>query len=109
MINKMFWTIPFIIFLLIAMSADVFSKEYALKGYWYFWILALGGYTLANAFWLWSIRTGSGLARGSVIYCVVTAIFTSIVGLYFYGEVMNKVQISGIFLGVVSLVLIFWQ
>lgn len=105
----MFWIIPFIIFITLTLFADVFSKEYSLKGQWSFWILAMLGYAIGNAFWLWSIKTGSGLARGAVIYVVITAIFTSIVGLYFYQESMNKIQITGIVLGVLSLILIFWE
>jgi len=67
------------------------------------------GYAVGNGFWLWSIRSGSGLARGALIYCVVTVMFDAVVGLYFYHEALNKVQISGIVLGILSLVLIFWQ
>ena len=103
----MFWIIPFIIFIILTLFSDVFSKEYALKGHWIFWILAMLGYAIGNGFWLWSIRSGSGLARGAVIYVVITAVFTSVVGLYFYQEQMNKIQIAGIILGILSLILIF--
>lgn len=105
----MFWIIPFVFFIILTLFSDIFSKEYSLQGKWLFWILAMLGYAIGNAFWLWSIRTGSGLARGAVIYVVITAVFTSFVGLYFYNESMNNIQITGIVLGILSLILIFWQ
>lgn len=89
--------------------SDVFSKEYSLTGSWYFWVFALLGYTIANAFWLWSIRSGSGLARGALIYLVTNAVFVTVVGIYFYGESTNKIQLGGIILGIMSLILIFWE
>ena len=89
--------------------ADIFSKEYALKGHWYFWLFAILGYIVANIFWLWSIRTGSGLARGATIFAVASAIIAVTIGIYFYGEKANQVQLVGMFLGAISLVLIFWQ
>ena len=88
--------------------ADIFSKEYSLKGQWYFWVAAILGYVVANIFWLWGIRSGSGLARGAIIFSVGSAVVATILGLYFYGESTNKVQIVGMILGVLSLVLIFW-
>src|ERR1035437_3377127 len=105
----MSWIPPFVFFISLTLIADVLSKQYSLAGKWYFWILAMLGYAVGNGFWLWSIRSGSGLARGAVIYCVVTAVFTAVVGLYFYHESMNKIQIAGIILGILSLILIFWE
>ncbi|HEV7701893.1 MAG TPA: EamA family transporter [Candidatus Paceibacterota bacterium] len=105
----MFWILPLIPFITLTLIADIFAKEYSLKGNWYFWALALLGYTIGNVFWLWSIRSGSGLARGALIYLLANVIFVSIVGIYFYGEPTNKIQIAGIALGVVALILIFWE
>lgn len=105
----MFWIIPLIIFITLTLVADIFSKEYSLSGHWYFWVIALLGYTIGNVFWLWSIRAGSGLAKGALIYLLANVIFVSVAGIYFYGEQTNKFQIAGIILGTIALVLIFWE
>lgn len=105
----MFWLIPISILILFEVVADIFAKEYALKGHWWLWLSAILGYIVANTFWLWSIRTGSGLARGAIIFSVGSAILAVIIGLYFYGEHTNKIQILGMILGALSLTLIFWQ
>ena len=105
----MTWIFPIIFLILFELIADVFSKEYALKGNWYFWALAIAGYIIANIFWLWSIRSGSGLARGAVIFSVGSAIVATILGIYFFHEHTNKMQIFGMILGALSLLLIFWE
>jgi drug/metabolite transporter (DMT)-like permease len=105
----MLWPVLLVIFITLTLIADIFSKEYSLSGHWYLWILALLGYTIGNIFWLWGIRSGSGLARGALIYLLVNAIFVFVIGVYFYGETTNRIQIAGMVLGIFSLVLIFWQ
>jgi glucose uptake protein GlcU len=105
----MHWLIPLVIFITLTLVADIFSKEYSLSGHWYFWLLALLGYTIGNVFWLWSIRSGSGLAKGALIYLMANVVFVSVVGIYFYGEETNKLQLTGIALGLVSILLIFWE
>ena len=105
----MHWIIPLIIFITLTLVADIFAKEYSLSGYWYFWLLSLSGYTIGNVFWLWSIRSGSGLAKGALIYLLANVVFVSVVGIYFYGEETNKFQLAGIILGMISVVLIFWE
>ncbi len=105
----MFWIIPISFLILFELFADIFSKEYSLKGHWYLWAGALLGYIVANIFWLWGIRSGSGLARGATIFSVGSAIIAIIIGLYFYGETVNKFQVFGMILGVIALILIFWE
>ena len=105
----MFWIIPIIFLILFEIIADIFAKEYSLKGHWYLWLGAILGFIIANIFWLWGIRTGSGLARGAIIFSVSSAIIAVLIGLYFYGEQTNKFQIAGMILGAFSLILIFWE
>lgn len=108
-INKMFWIIPIALLIIFEIIADIFSKEYSLKGHWYLWAGALLGYVVANMFWLWGIKSGSGLARGATIFGVTSAVIAIVIGIYFYKESVSKVQLAGMFLGVVSLILIFWN
>lgn len=105
----MFWIIPIAFLILFEIVADIFAKEYALKGHWFLWLSAILAYIVANVFWLWSIRTGSGLARGAIIFSVGSAILAIIIGFYFYSESVNKIQIIGMVLGVLSLILVFWE
>lgn len=105
----MFWIIPLVFLIIFEIIADIFSKEYALKGHWYLWIGGLVGYVVANIFWLWSIRSGAGLARGATIFGISSAIIALIIGIYFYGETTTKIQMLGMFLGVIALTLIFWE
>ena len=103
------WVFPLIFLILFELVADVFSKEYALKGNWYFWAAAITGYILANVFWLWSIRTGSGLAREAVILAVGSAVVAVLIGIYFFHEHASRFQVLGMIMGVLSLILIFWE
>lgn len=105
----MFWVIPLIFLIILESVADIFAKEYSFKGNWYWWALAIGGYIAANIFWLWAIRSGSGLAKGALIFSVASAILAIILGVYIYGEQINKFQLAGMAMGVISLALIFWE
>lgn len=105
----MFWVIPISFLILFEIIADIFAKEYALKGHLWLWLSAILGYVIANAFWLWGIRSGSGLARGTIIFAVSSAVVATVIGIYFYNESTNKIQIIGMVLGVLSLILIFWE
>jgi drug/metabolite transporter (DMT)-like permease len=107
--NNMFWIIPISFLIVFEVIADIFSKEYSLKGHWYLWAGALLGYVVANIFWLWGIKSGSELARGAIIFSVGSAIGAVILGVVFYHESVTKIQIIGMILGALSLALIFWE
>jgi drug/metabolite transporter (DMT)-like permease len=59
--------------------------------------------------YLYAIKNGSGLARGAIIFSVSSAVIATIIGLYFYHEKITGYQTAGIVLGLISLVLIFWE
>lgn len=105
----MFWIVPILFLILFEIIADIFAKEYSLKDHWYLWVGALLAYVIANMFWLWGLKSGSGLARGAIIFSVSSAILAVVIGVYFYGEETNKIQITGMILGAFSLALIFWE
>lgn len=107
--KNMIWIFGISMVVVCELIADVIAKEYSLKGHWYLWVAAIVAYIITNTFWLWSIRNGSGLARGALIFSVCSAVGASIIGIYFYGETTNKIQIIGMILGVLSLILIFWE
>ncbi len=103
------WIFGISLLIIFELIADVFSKEYALKGNWFLWCGAIAGYIIANIFWLSAIKNGSGLARGAVIFSVGSAIVAVALGLLLYHERMSTPQIAGVGLGIVSLILIFWE
>ncbi len=105
----MIWIFAIGLVVICELIADIISKEYSLKGYWYLWVGAIVAYIITNIFWLWSIKSGSGLARGALIFSVGSAIGASIIGIYFYGESINKIQLTGMVFGILSLILIFWE
>jgi drug/metabolite transporter (DMT)-like permease len=105
----MLWIIPLSFLIAFEMIADVLAKEYSLKGYWYLWVAAILGYIVANSFWLYAIRHGSGLARGAIIFSVATGIIAILIGVYYYHESVSRTQFAGLILGIISITLIFWE
>lgn len=104
--NWIFFLSLLIIFEIIA---DILAKEWSLKTGLLWAVGAIIAYIIANTFWLFALKNGSGLARGAVIFSVATAIFASLIGIVFYKEELNKIQLIGIFFGIISLILIFWN
>ncbi len=89
--------------------ADIFSQEWALnQAKTWLWLAAIGSYLIANVFWLYGLKHGSGLARGAVVFSVGSAIIAVVIGLGFYKEHLDNIQITGIVLGLASILLIFW-
>ena len=103
----MIWVIPLAALVLFEAIADIFAKEYSLKG-GEFWLIAIAIYIIGNLCWLYAIRHGSGLARGGDIFAVATAITATFIGVYFFHERLAGLQWLGIAFGFVALVLIFW-
>jgi drug/metabolite transporter (DMT)-like permease len=103
------WLIPLGILIVFELIADVFAKNWSLKGGSLLAMGALLGYLLGNTFWLFALKNGSGLAKGSVIFSVVSALLAIGLGVFFYKEDLTKLQYVGIALGFVSLVFIFWE
>ena len=105
----MIWFLPLSLLILFELIADIFAKEYSLWGKWYFWLGAVASYIVANIFWLNAIKNGSGLARGAIIFSVACALCAIILGIYFYHESVNRFQLIGMILGVVSIFLICYE
>lgn len=103
------WVIGLILLILFESLADIIAKEYSLHGGKIRWAGAILGYVTANAFWLWALKSGSGLARGAIIFSVASAILAAIIGILLYKETLNKYQIIGVIFGIVALILIFYE
>lgn len=104
----MFWIFPLALLILFELIADIFSKEWTLRGHWMLWTGAVLAYLTANIFWLFALRGGLGLARGGMIFAVACAILAVVLGIIFYKEETNIIQLVGMGIGIVSLILIFY-
>ncbi len=103
------WLIPLSILIIFELIADIFAKNWSLKGGWHLAAIALAAYLLGNTFWLFALKNGSGLAKGAVIFSIVSAVLAIGLGILFYKETLTKLQTIGVLLGLVSLILIFWE
>jgi drug/metabolite transporter (DMT)-like permease len=103
------WIIALALLVTFEAIADIFSKEYAIHGTLLYWSLAILGYIIANIFWLISIRKGSGLARGAILFSVGSAIVAVLIGVLKFQERIGRVEFVGILVGILSIVLIFWS
>jgi drug/metabolite transporter (DMT)-like permease len=72
-------------------------------------LLKLLAYLVANAFWLFALKNGSGLAKGAVIFSVASAAIAVCLGYFIYREPVTAMQVAGMVLGLVSLVLILGE
>src|SRR5689334_8639907 len=100
------WVVAILLLITFEAIADILAKEYSLRGKWTFWLMAISGYIVANTFWLYSIRHGSGLARGAIIFSVGSAILAVLIGLLKYQEKVTRVELAGIIVGFFAIVLI---
>lgn len=109
MSQQIYWIIPLALLILFEACADVLSKQWTIHRGSGWWLAAIGMYVVANIFWLHSLKNGAGLSRGAVLFSLCSEILALIIGLVFYKEHFNRVQISGMVLGVISIGLIFWE
>jgi len=105
----MSWIVPISLLILFEMIADIFAKEWQLKSGWWRALCALSAYVIANSFWLFALRSGAGLARGGLIFAISCAVMAIVIGVWMYREPVTNLQVCGMILGLVSLMLIFWE
>lgn len=103
------WLIPLAILIFFELIADVLAKNWSIKGGWWIAGASLLAYLIANTFWLFALRNGSGLGRGAIIFSLVSAIIALLLGIFLYQEKVTNPQIIGMVLGLISLVFIFWE
>lgn len=103
------WVFPLLMLIVFEGVADILSKEWSVRGKFTWWLLAIGGYVVANTFWLFAIRNGSGLTRGAIIFSVGSAILAVAIGLLLYREEVSRMEALGVVLGIVALALISWN
>ncbi len=100
------WVVPLSILIFFEAIADILAKEWQGRGGVLFAALSLAGYLVANSFWLFALRNGSGLARGGIIFSVSSAVLATTIGVFLYQEAINPAHAAGIGLGILSIVLL---
>lgn len=103
------WVWPLIILVIFEVTADIFAKEWSLKDKPIFWIGAFVCYFLASVFWLTTIKSGSGLARGVTIFSVASTILAILIGVLLYKESVTSIELAGMIVGVIAIILLFWN
>lgn len=104
---KLNWILPLTLLIVFELIADVFAKSWSLNQKIWLAVFALLAYLIANTFWLFALKNGSGLAKGAMIFSLASALIAIFLGYFIYKESINTLQIVGMILGMVSLVLIF--
>ncbi|MGV8087149.1 MAG: EamA family transporter [Candidatus Woesearchaeota archaeon] len=101
------WVFPLALLIVFELIADIFAKEWSLKQHT-IWLAAasLGAYLIANTFWLFALKNGSGLAKGAMIFSISSAAIAIILGYFIYKESLTTMQLTGLGFGVISLVLL---
>lgn len=107
--NILIWAAPLTLLIVFELIADICAKSWSLGKHPYLWIAALLSYIIGNAFWLFALKNGVGLGRGAIIFSLCSEMLALIVGFWYFHEQVSVIQMIGIFLGVLSLILIFWD
>jgi drug/metabolite transporter (DMT)-like permease len=103
------WLLPLSILVFFEMIADILAKRWSLHGGPILAAGALLAYVSANTFWLFALRNGSGLGRGAMIFSIASAVIAIIIGFVLYHESVSRLQVVGMALGMLALLLIFWE
>lgn len=84
--------------------ADILAKQFGLTGKVIFGVLSILGYVLANLAWLFSLRSGAELSKGSIIFSALSGVGAVLLGLLVYHEKVNLYQLIGVVLGIAAII-----
>ena len=93
------WITPLSFLVLGEFCADILAENWSITRSPYLAIGALGAYLLANAFWLFALGNGSGLARGAVLFSVASGVIAVALGVVVYKEHVDPHASCGVVLG----------
>jgi len=103
------WIVPLALLIIFEALTDIFAKNWSMRETPWIAVASLMLYLIANSFWLFALKNGADLSRGAIIFSVASAIIAVILGVVFYKEAVSRVQLIGLGVGIISLVLIFWE
>lgn len=99
------WIIPFLGLLLFETIANYCAKQHQISSTLYWAILSQISYLIGNISWIYSLRMGIDLSVGGVLFAVITAIGTIVIGAY-YGESITITKFIGFGFGIISVILL---
>jgi len=100
------WFALFLVFLLFEQAANILGKQFALSGRYRFAVFSLLSFFACELPWIFSLRTGLELSKGAVLFSVVPAILTVLIGSLVYKEKATRSQIAGLAFGIVAVALL---
>lgn len=100
------WLLPISLLIVFEAIADILAKYWQIHRGLLFAVLSLLGYVIANTFWLFALKNGSGLGRGAMIFSVASAAIAIVIGIFLYHETVTTKQVIGILFGLVSIILL---
>lgn len=103
------WIVPLAFLIFFEAVADICAITWSQHSKIHYAVFAISAYIIGNLFWLFALRNGSGLGRGSIIFSIASAIIAVVIGLAFYGEKVGGIQAIGIALGLVSIFFLVWE
>lgn len=87
--------IPFLGWLIIfEILADIGAKEFELSHSWYWYIWALLCYVWGNALWLFVMKNGVWLGRGTILFGALSTVSTLLIAYGRYKEPISTVNIN---------------
>lgn len=72
-------------------------------------IISITFYLFANISWLISMKNGVGLSRGASIFAISSVLLGVAIGTLIYQEKLSWLQWSGVFVGIIALILILQE
>lgn len=71
----------------------------------HFWVASASFFT-GNALWMWALRNGAGMIRGSIVFAIGSVVGTALLGVLVFRETLTPSQVLGCVLGGVAIVLL---
>lgn len=92
--------------LLCELMADFLGKKWTLHKKSILFVASLSLYVIGNAFWLFAVLNGVGLARGLVIFAVGQEMAAAVMGVAYFKENLSSKQRIGMILGFITIAII---
>jgi len=103
--SPFFWSLPMTLLLLCELTADFLGKKWTLRKKSILFAASLSFYVIGNAFWLYAIMNGVGLARGAILFGVGQEIASVLMGIIYFKESLNNKQKIGMLLGFITIII----
>jgi EamA domain-containing membrane protein RarD len=100
----MLWSLPMILLILCELTADFLGKQWTIKKRRTLFAASLSFYVIGNAFWLYAVLSGVGLARGITIFAIAQEITAVLMGLLYFKESLTGKQKAGLLLGMFTII-----